>query len=50
MSAKKIKPTNIFPTHWEACTKEQLEYLQEHGSYGQRKIAERYLKTRKKKP
>lgn len=33
------------PDNWQDCTKEQLLYLSEHGSYGQRLIAKRYLRT-----
>jgi hypothetical protein len=31
------------PTNWEDCTRTELEWLAEHGSYGQRLIANRYL-------
>jgi len=31
------------PNNWEDCTKAQLEFLSEHGSYGQRLIANRWL-------
>ncbi len=32
------------PNNWEDCTKTQLEWLLEHGTYGQRMIAGRYLR------
>lgn len=35
-------PANM-PDNWEAVTRSQLEWLAEHGSYGQRLIATRYL-------
>ena len=31
------------PTHWEACSRSDLESLAETGSYAQRLIAHRYL-------
>jgi hypothetical protein len=31
------------PTHWEACSRSELEYLAGSGTYGQRLIARRCL-------
>jgi hypothetical protein len=34
------------PANWEDCTLAQLRWLAEHGAYGQRLIANRYLQSR----
>ena len=35
---------NEIPVNWQDCTRSQLEYLAESGSYGQRLIAQRYIR------
>lgn len=35
--------TRELPTHWEACSRADLEQIADNGSYGQRFIARRYL-------
>jgi len=47
MKTKSFKETNQvpeLPANWEDCTVGQLRWLSENGSYGQRMIANRYLR------
>ena len=41
---KRIGPPPM-PTSFEDCSRSELEWLSEHGSYGQRLIAKRFLKN-----
>lgn len=40
---RNMKTKKELPTHWEACSAEDLEQIINHGTYGQRLIARRYI-------
>lgn len=47
-AAKPTLPIAELPVNFKDCTKAQLEWLRENGAYGQRMIAEQYLRDWKK--